>query len=67
MYVKIGAPNIPIYLGCPILGLSSVQLQNSVSFVTDSTSVVHIDSDGGEEPAVTTDVMLSGIFLKIIT
>jgi len=30
----------------------------------DSVAVVHLDMDGGEEPAVTTDVMFSGMSIK---
>lgn len=30
----------------------------------DSVAVVHMDLDGGEEPAVTTDVMFSGMRLE---
>lgn len=33
---------------------------------SDSVAVVHLDLDGGEEPAVTTDVMFSGMIIKTI-
>ena len=32
----------------------------------DSVAVVHLDLDGGEEPAVTTDVMFSGKSIKTL-
>jgi hypothetical protein len=33
---------------------------------SDSVTVVHLDLDGGEEPAVTTDVMFSGMLIKTL-
>ena len=52
-----GAAHIPMYIGCPILNFAGVQVPNNI--VTNASTVV-LDSDGGEEPAVTTDVMFSG-------
>jgi len=51
------AAHIPMYIGCPILNFAGVQVPNNI--VTNASTVV-LDSDGGEEPAVTTDVMFSG-------
>jgi len=54
------AAQIPMYIGSPILNLAGVQLQNSINHITSSDTTIVLDSDGSEEPAVTTDVMLSG-------
>jgi len=54
------ATQIPMYIGCPILNLTGVQLQSSINHIVTNGTTVVLDSDGGEEPAVTTDVMLSG-------
>lgn len=49
-----------MYIGCPILNLAGIQPQNSINHIVTNGTAVVLDSDGGEEPAVTTDVMLSG-------
>ena len=60
----IGVTHIPLYM-CTVDGqnISYVtDMAHEVEFGADDEGVVvaHMDLDGGEEPAVTTDVMLSG-------
>lgn len=60
--VNSGVTHIPLYL-CSADGqsMSHVTPHQETNLVKDKgVTVVHVDLDGGEEPAVTTDVMLSG-------
>jgi len=56
-----------MYIGSPILNLAGVQLQNSINHITSSDTTIVLDSDGSEEPAVTTDVMLSGNLNEVVS
>lgn len=72
-----GVTNIPMYLcttnsvqdcSASLLGSdgrdASTFVENTVEDTRrESVAVIHMDLDGGEEPAVTTDVMFSGKLL----
>lgn len=56
--------------GCETVGLQDIRFISTatqdVGSGSDSVAIVHLDLDGGEEPAVTTDVMFSGILIQTL-
>lgn len=56
--------------GCETVGLQDIRFISTatqdVRSGSDSVAIVHLDLDGGEEPAVTTDVMFSGILIQTL-
>lgn len=59
MYLA-GCPLLTNMTGLPSANISFVTNLAPEGLISDNVTVVHLDLDGGDESAVTTDVMLSG-------